>query len=202
MKLYAAHISPYSRLVQMLILEKGLGARVEIEFRPTRMPDNPLYAIQPSGRIPTFVTDDGDVYEDSALICAYLDHLDGAPAFERPPVGAARWRYWQAEARARSLVDGLSVWQREIYRPSGESSQAVVAHETARAMRFADAFEALIGDEVWLGDINVAQLLLIIGLQMQARLPAFAWQTGRPALTAWAERMARRESVSSTVPSD
>ena len=41
----------------------------------------------------------------------------------------------EAQALARSLVDGLTVWGREIMRPANEQSPPVVAHETARAAR-------------------------------------------------------------------
>ena len=79
MKLYVTLTSPYARIVRVLIIEKGLEDRVEIEPVATRTQDTPLLVINPSGRVPTLVNDDGVMFEESALICAYLDSLDGTP---------------------------------------------------------------------------------------------------------------------------
>ena len=85
MKLYFTATSPYARLVRIVVVEKQLEGRVEFVLAQTRVPNSPYYAINPSGRVPYLVCDEGTELEDSALICAYLDHLDGAPAFEAPP---------------------------------------------------------------------------------------------------------------------
>ena len=79
MKLFVTLTSPYSRLVRAVIIEKMLQDRVTVTPIQTRTPDSPLYSINPSGRVPTLVTDDGVIFEDSSLICTYLDHLDGPP---------------------------------------------------------------------------------------------------------------------------
>ena len=69
MKLYVTLTSPYSRLVRAVIIEKRLQDRVTVIPIQTRTPDSPLYAINPSGRVPTLVTDDGVIFEDSSLLC-------------------------------------------------------------------------------------------------------------------------------------
>ena len=115
MKLYFTAASPYARLARIVVVEKQLEGRVEFVLAQTRVPDSPYYAINPSGRVPYLVCDDGTGLEDSALICAYLDHLDGAPAFEAPP-GRDGWDLRRLEALARSMLDGLSVWARESNR--------------------------------------------------------------------------------------
>ena len=49
--------------------------------------------------------------EDSQLVCAYLDALDGAPRFHATAL-SSDWAYGRGEASARSLCDGVSVWVR------------------------------------------------------------------------------------------
>ena len=66
------------------MLEKGLENRVEIIIAQTRLADSPYYGINPSGRVPYLIRDDGVGLEESAVICAWLDHLDGKPAFDLP----------------------------------------------------------------------------------------------------------------------
>ena len=87
MKLYITPGSPYARMARIVVLEKGLEGRVEIIVAKTRVADSPYYDINPSGRVPYFIPDDGVGMEESALICAYLDHLDGEPVFDLPGDG-------------------------------------------------------------------------------------------------------------------
>ena len=116
-------------MARIVILEKGIESRVEVIAARTRAADSPYYAINPSGRVPYLVRDDGVGMEESALICDYLDGLDGKPAFDPGNSLEAR----RLEALARSLLDGLSVWNREISRPENERSPTVIRHEAGRA---------------------------------------------------------------------
>ena len=115
MKLYITPGSPYARIARIVVLEKGLESRVEIIVAQTRRADSPYYSINPSGRVPYLIRDDGVGLEDSAVICAYLDHLDGNPTFDLPADQA--WETRRLEALARSMLDGLAVWGREIGGP-------------------------------------------------------------------------------------
>jgi glutathione S-transferase len=81
MKLYVTYGSPYARLARIMVIEKVLEDRVEIIEAKTRTPGSPYYQINPSGRVPYLVDDTGVGMEDSQLICAYLDGLDGKPSF-------------------------------------------------------------------------------------------------------------------------
>src|SRR6201993_4871430 len=81
MKLYVTDGSPYARLARMVVVEKGLEGRVEILEAKTRTAGSPYYQINPSGRVPYLVDDAGVGMEDSQIICAFLDGLDGRPRF-------------------------------------------------------------------------------------------------------------------------
>ena len=130
MKLILGRGSPYARLAWVMVLEKNLERRVELEFIQTRITDNPLYSVHPSGRVPCLILDDGTVMEDSALVCAYLDSLDGAPCFA-PPTGAALWPYWRREAMARSIWQKINLPNlRENILPSRPRADLVLTKGT------------------------------------------------------------------------
>ena len=131
MKLYITPGSPYARMARILVLEKGLQNRVEMIVAKTRVADSPYYGVNPSGRVPYLVCDDGVGLEESALICAYLDHLDGDPIFDLP-AGEQGRDARRLEALARSMLDGLSVWNRAMSRPGHERSPGVIQHEADR----------------------------------------------------------------------
>jgi glutathione S-transferase len=199
MKLYVTPGSPYARMAKIVVLEKGLSDRVETLVAKTRTADSPYYRINPSGRVPYLVRDDGVGMEESALICDYLDHADGKPAFGWPE-GRDTWEARRLEALARSLLDGLSVWGREILRPESERSPGVIEHEKERARRMADVWEAQMDSPFLRGALNMIQLTLACALGLEARNPGLRWRAGRPKLSAWFDSIAARPSFAATVP--
>ena len=197
MKLYVTPGSPYARMARIVVLEKGLERRVEIIAAQTRTTDSPYYGINPSGRVPYLVRDDGVGLEESSLICAYLDHLDGRPAFEVRPDD---WEARRLEAMARNMVDGLAVWSRELTRPPNERSATVLEHEAARARRMADLWEAQIDHPLMRGALNMAQITLACGLGMEARNPHLHWRPRHPKLCDWFAEISERPSFAATAP--
>ncbi len=199
MKLYITPGSPYARIARVVILEKGLQSRVEIIVAQTRLADSPYYRINPSGRVPYLVRDDGVGLEESSVICAHLDRLDGQPAFDLP-AGDRAWEARRLEALARSLLDGLAVWSREILRPRNEQSPTVVQHEARRSARMADLWETEIDHPLMHGALNLAQITLACALGLEARIPDFHWRPGHPKLCDWFGRIAARPSFAATAP--
>jgi glutathione S-transferase len=202
MKLHITPGSPYARMARIVAIEKGLEGRVEVVLAKTRTPDSPYYAINPSGRVPYLELGNGRGYEDSPLICLYFDRLAGKPTLH-PDDGADGMEMRRIEAMARSMLDGLSVWAREIvYRPEEMRSRRIMTHEAARALRLAEAFDREMDNPVLTGPLNIAQITL--GCALNGRdapmLCAQEWRAARPRLAAWAEAIARRPSFAATVP--
>ncbi len=199
MKLYTSPTSPYGRMARIVMYERGLQDRVEVTSPQTRQANSPYYAINPTGRIPCLVCDDGTLLEESQLICRYFDHLDGAPELDHPP-DPEGWKTRRLEALARSLLDGLSVWLRELKRPENERSPTIIAHERARAERLTRLWDVDIADPHMNGSLTMAQITLISALDLDRRIPDFEWRDACPALSAWADELSKRASVADTRP--
>ena len=216
MKLYGTLTSPYARLTRIVMLEKGLGDRVELVWTKTRMADDPILAIHPSGRVPVLILDDRTVLEDTALIVDYLDAL-AAPARFTHSADRRDWAYRGIEGTARAMLDGLAVWAREVIRPMGEQSPGIIEHEARRAFRLADYFEGLLakhrvagaegttgaaGDKASQlgGPLTMAHIFLFGSLDVERRLPAFNWRDGRPSLVDWHTRVSELPSVRGSRP--
>ena len=199
-KLYITLTSPYARLARIVVIEKELDYKVEQIIAKTRQADSPYYQVNPSGRVPCLILSDGTRLEESQLVCSYLDHLDAAPRFEAP-IGNEGLQVRRLEALARSLMDGVSVWIREGFRPVDERSPGIVSHEQARAARLIDVWENEIIDSVMQGDLNnMAQLTLITTLQLEQWNPNFKWREGHPRLVAWCDQLSDRPSLQATAP--
>ena len=199
MKLYITPGSPYARMARIVVLEKGLEKRVEVIAAQTRVADSPYYRINPSGRVPYLVRDDGVGMEESALICDYLDQLDGKPAFGLS-TGAQALEARRLESLARSLLDGLAVWGRELARPENERSPTVLVHEARRSERLTDAWEKEIHHPLMHGALNRLHLTLACALGLEARIPGFRWRPAHPGLLEWFEPLAARPSFAATAP--
>jgi glutathione S-transferase len=199
MKLYITDGSPYARIARVVILEKRLQNRVEVVPAKTRAADSPYYRINPSGRVPYLVCDDGVGLEESALICEYLDHIDGEPAFAFP-AAEQRWEARRLEALARSMTDGLAVWYREIRRPQNEQSPTIVQHEADRATRFADVWEREIDNPLMRGALNLPQITLACAFGLEPRLAPFRSRARHPKLSEWLDQIVQRPSIVATAP--
>ena len=199
MKLYITPGSPYARMARIVVIEKELESRVEIVAARTRLADSPYYDINPSGRVPYLIRDDGVGMEESAVICAYLDHLDSKPVLDLP-AGDQAWEARRLEALARSMMDGLAVWGREITRPQDERSPTILQHEAQRGGRMADLWESEIDHPLMRGALNIAQLTLACALGLEARNPDLHWRAGHPKLSAWFGKIAARPSLAATAP--
>jgi len=199
MKLYITPGSPYARIVRIVILEKKLESQVEIIVAQTRFSGSPYYGINPSGRVPYLIRDDGVGLEESAVIVAYLDHLDGNPVFDLP-AGDPGWEARRLEALARSMVDGLAVWSREMVRPVNERSPTIIQHEANRSRRMADLWEKEIDHPLMRGALNLAQMTLACGLGLEVRNPDLRWRTGHTKLCEWFDRLCARPSFAATAP--
>ena len=192
MKLYVTFTSPYARLARILVLEKELEDRVEIVEAKTRVANSPYYRINPSGRVPYLIDDEGVGTEDSQVICAYLDSLDGAPRFHpREP----DWAYRRLEAMARNMCEGICVWVREMRRPESERSPTALAHEAARGQRMADLFEARASDPLLQDPPRMPHLILAVTLDLARKRGPGSLTHGRPRLAAWMDRICERPSM-------
>jgi glutathione S-transferase len=188
-------------MARIVVIEKGLQERVEIIQAKTRVADSPYYRINPSGRVPYLVRDDGVGLEESAVICAYLDRLDGDGKTQFAlAAGAEGWEALRLEALARSMLDGLSVWLRELYRPANERSPGVIEHEVARARRMVELWEKEVRHPLMRGALNMMQITLGCALGLELRNPEFRWRAGHEQLCDWYEPVASRASFAATAP--
>jgi len=191
MRLYVTKPSPYARKAWAAVLELGLQDQVEIVELPARLPKVPkpdLEAFNPVGKVPTLITDEGDLVADSPVIVAYLDALAGGGRLI--PEGPERWRVLTLEALADGCMDAgvvirLETLKGEAHRDSGE----IAAHQ-AKIERTLDMLQA---QPAWLGGgaINAGTLALACAIDwliFRDLIPyPLAGRSARRA-TAWAMR--------------
>lgn len=199
MQLFITEFSPYVRMTRILLREKGLQASVEEVVALTRKKNSPYYEINPSGRVPYLRGSNGLEVQGSRLILEYLDQLDNKPILESSDHDNY-WEYARLEASALIVMDGVSVWSRELKRAGNDRSQAVIDHEKTRAARMLGKWETEIDNNMMRGALNYPQLTLACALCMDQWNPFFEWRNEHPKLAAWLKPWETRPSFSDTEP--
>ena len=199
MKLYVTSTSPYARFARIAAIEHALSDQIDVIAAQTRQADSPYYKINPSGRVPCLVLKDGTILEESYLICRYFDAIGNGPKLVWPPE-THDWEYGRLEALARSFIDGIAVWAREVRRPEAEQSPTIIEHERARAGRLVDILEAELTTPTMTGPFNLAQMTMIAAVDSGSRYFDWNMTENRPQLASWAEKLRQRPSIAATSP--
>jgi len=196
MRLLGSLTSPYTRKARLVLLEKALPHQFLVD--PPREPGSAVPRLNPLGRIPTLLLDDGTAVYDSPVICEYLDALSDSPVLIPRGDAAARMAVRRWEALADGIMDSAVAVRVESLRPAAQRDPAVLAlHGQAISRALAHAAEAL-GPGPWChgGGLSLADLALVSALlYLDLRQPERDWRAAHPALAAFAARMAERPSV-------
>ena len=200
MKLYHSPTTPFGRKVMALILEIGLTDRVEVipaSGTPVAPGSLPL-DLNPLGKIPALLRDEGGAIYDSRVICRYLDDLAGAGLYGAPP---KLWDVLTLEATADGILEAalLMVYETRL-RPEDKRFPDWVEGQWSKIARALDALEAN-----WIahlsGPLDMGQIALGCALgYLDFRHAARDWRAGHPRLAAWEAGFAQRPAMRATVP--
>lgn len=203
MKLYWSSRSPYVRKVMIFAHETGLADRIEKVRTVVALtqPNRELMRVNPLGKIPTLVTDEGAVLFDSTFICEYLDSLHGGTRLF-PQAPEQRWQALRWHALGNHMLDNLVLWLNERRRPQPQQSAEILAAfelkiRTALPVLDSEA-EALGKTPVGIGHVCIGDALGYIDF----RFPDLGWRNGHGRIAAWYETFAQRPSMRNTMPVD
>ncbi len=201
MRILGSNTSPYTRKVRLVALEKRLP--VDYVVDPPREPGSKVPGLNPLGRVPTLLLDDGTGVFDSPVICEYLDGMNDTPVLVPRADREARMRVRRWEALADGIMDAAVAVRLESLRPAEKQDAATLAlHDLAVGRALADA-EARLGARTWCegNGITLADLALVSALHyLDLRQPGRDWRGAHPGLAAFDARMVSRESVRVTMP--
>jgi len=203
MKLYWSPRSPFVRKVMVFAHETGLASRIETvkTLVSSTAANRELMRVNPLGKIPTLVTDDGKVLFDSYVICDYLDGLH-AGAKLIPQASDQRSQALRWHALGDNLLDNLVPWRGELMRPEPQQSPETLAAYEAKTRASVDFLE---GEAAALGGIAVGIGHVAVGVALgylDFRFPDLGWRDGHPQLADWHASFAQRPSFRNTMPVD
>jgi glutathione S-transferase len=200
MKGYATVASPYARKVRVAAIETGQPDLIEWRMLSREERPEVVPPINPLGKVPTVVLDNGEALYDSPVICAYVDSLhDGAKLI--PAEGPDRWTVLRREALSDGLAEAVIAVAQESQKSPDMRSQRVVERQGAKvaaALATLDDEVEAFRDPPSMGEIAAACALGY----MEYRGVSADWREGHGRLAAWYAQILARPSFAETMPED
>ncbi len=201
MKLLGSLASPYVRKVRVVLAEKKLDCQFELEN--VWAADTTIQAVNPLGKVPCLIMDDGNSMIDSRVMVEYLDTL--TPVCKLlPPNGRDRADVKCWEALADGVLDAAILVRLErTQRPAELQSEAWVERQMRKvALGLASMAQRLgespfcAGNHYTLADVAVGCALGWLSF----RFPEIAWRDDHPNLAKLLDKLSERQSFKDTLP--
>ena len=202
MKLIGSYTSPFVRKVRVVLAEKKIEADFVIDSPWT--PETQVPDVNPLGKIPVLLLDDGTPLFDSRVIVEYLDNVTPnnklMPAPNRERMEVKRW-----EALADGLVEAGVAAFLEAKRPDGEKSPSWIARQQEKIQRTLDYMAKELGENSWCMGTHFSLADIAMGVSLgylDFRFPDIDWRAAHPGLARVFEKLMQRPSFAETVPHD
>jgi glutathione S-transferase len=201
MKIIGSLTSPYVRKVRIVFLEKKLEAALELEN--VWDAKTKIGSLNPLGKVPCLILDDGEAIYDSRVIVEYVDTLSPVgkliPTESRERATVKTW-----EALADGIMDaGILARLEATWRPAEQQSQTWIERQMGKVDAALSQMSQELGENAWchgnqmtLADIAVGCALAWLLL----RFPKLEWQTKYANLDGLYQKLMLRSSFIETTP--
>lgn len=197
MKILFSPFSPYVRKCLVAGMELGLNDRIELlpsNAHPVDR-DREIIAINPLGKVPTFLTDFGQILYDSRVICEYLNDLAGGGLF---PSDSQRWSALTLQSLGDGMLDAaLLARYEDVARPESyqwadwRTAQLDKVHTSLAAL---NANPQILLNRVDIGTITIGCALWYLDL----RFSSLGWRDDYPQVAQWYAQYSQRPAMCMT----
>jgi glutathione S-transferase len=200
MKLIGSLASPYVRKVRVVLAEKKLDYQFELEN--VWAPDTTISTLNPLGKVPSLLMDDGSVMIDSRVMAEYLDTLTPVckllPANSRDRADIKCW-----EALADGILDAAVTVRLERLRPIELQSEDWIARQWRKVHLGLAALSEKLGESPYCAGNNYTLADVAVGCAvgwLAFRFPDIAWRDDYANLARLYDKLSERQSFKDTVP--
>lgn len=202
MKLYYGTSSPYVRKVVITGIELGLDDQIERVSTLPWEPGTNYGNVNPVGKVPALIADDGQTIYDSPVIIDYLDSLHDGPKLI-PANGPERYEVLRIAALADGMMDAVILLFNELTRRPKElhwdfwddRMRRTVARSLDALEKDASNFDA--------SQPDMAQITTACGLgwiEFRIETLGIDFRAGHPTLSAWFDEFSKRGSMKNSMP--
>lgn len=203
MKLIGSLTSPFVRKVRIVLAEKKLDYKFDVE--DVWSADTQISESNPLGKVPCLVMEGGEAIFDSRVIVEYVDTLSPVgkliPLSGRERVEVRTW-----EALADGLLDAAILARLEQTWPGrteAQRSQAWVDRQLAKVHGSLKAMSLGLGDRAWCTGIHHSLADISVGCALgylSFRFPDIDWRDTYPNLGKLYDKLMQRQSFIDTAP--
>ena len=200
MKLVTSLTSPYGRKVRVVLAEKKIPFQLQVE-NPW-LPDSPVSSLNPLGKVPVLVLEDGVSVFDSRVIVEYLDHLTPV-AHLIPSEPKSRMIVRGVEALTDGVTDAAVLVFLEKKRPPEQQSADWIVLQEKTLFSGLEALSEALGENAWFLGNSMTLADVACGCMLgylDFRFSEIDWRSAHPNLAKLASKLAARPSFVETVP--
>ena len=194
--LYQTH-SPYARKTLVAAHEIGLADRLDVIHHETSplLRNDEIFALNPLGKVPVLICEDGAALFDSNVICEYLDGLHAGRKLI-PAEPARRYLALRHQAIATGMADaGIAVrWETER-RPAAVRWAPLRDGQLQKIVAACDFLEQQWEQEP---PLDIGTIALATTLSWIEFRGIYAFGKARPRLSSWYARFCERPSMRAT----
>lgn len=208
MKLFHVNWSPFVRKVMIAAIERDIENQIELieanigfADRTLKIVESDLTNYNPSGRVPTLITDSGESIYDSTVIVHYLDTIGEALPII-PINNQDKIRALKLDALVQEVIDSLRLTSHENRRKKNERLPdylEALDSKIKRGLIILEeevlSFSSVTPNPLDLGVISVATLIGTIKRNSQSK-----YNIPRKNIDKWFERIELRKSLIETRP--
>ena len=203
MKLIGSLTSPFVRKVRIVMAEKKLDYKFELE--DVWSPTTTIQTANPLGKVPCLVMEGGEAIFDSRVIVEYVDTLSPVgkliPLSGRERVEVRTW-----EALDDGLLDAAIAARMEQTwsgRTEAQRCPAFVERQMGKVSASLRAMGLGLGDRAWCAGTHYTLADIAVGCALgylDFRFPQIDWRADHPNLAKLAEKLAQRPGFADTLP--
>jgi glutathione S-transferase len=200
MKLIGSLASAYVRKVRVVLAEKKLDYQFEVEN--VFAEDTTIQKLNPLGKVPSLIMEDGSVMIDSRVIVEYLDTL--TPVCKLlPPHGRDRADVKCWEALADGVLDAAALVRMERQRPAELQSEAWIERQMRKVYLGLAALSDKLGESPYCAGIHYSLADVCVGCTLAwllFRFPDIHWREDYANLARLHDKLSERPSFKDSVP--
>jgi glutathione S-transferase len=203
MKLIGSLTSPFVRKVRVVLSEKKLDYKFDVE--DVWAPDSTILEANPLGKVPCLVMEGGEAIFDSRVIVEYVDTL--SPVGKLIPLGGrerVEVKTW--ESLADGLLDAAILARMEATwsgRTDTQRSQAWIDRQMLKVNASVKAMSQGLGERNWCTGIHYSLADIAVGCALgylDFRFPDIAWRADYPNLGKLFDKISLRQSFIDSAP--
>ena len=202
MKLIGTHTSPFVRKVRIVLAEKKIDYELAIDS--PWQDDSEVHNLNPLGKVPVLVLDDGTPLFDSRVFVEHIDNVTPNnklfPTPNRERTEVKRW-----EALADGICDAAASAFLEGKRPDSQQNYDWIARQHGKIARSLEFMAEELGEKAYCQGTHISLADLAVGAALGYlcfRFPHVGWQETHPNLTKLYAKLMLRPSFTDTVPHD